>query len=106
MYPSLSPDYTQAKSGLATCAKFIGPDDISLWNAVIPIRSVLAQYSHMMVESHSKIWYGNKTINTCVPSSSLTRAIAGLATLFCTLLRCVAIVCSLSGKNVFIANCY
>ena len=38
-----APDHTQAKSGLATRAKFLGPDDVSFWNAGIPIKSVLAQ---------------------------------------------------------------
>ena len=35
-----APDHTQAKSGLATRAKFLGPDDVSFWNAGIPIKSV------------------------------------------------------------------
>ena len=33
----------QAKSGLATQAKYLEPDEISFWNAEIPIKSVLAQ---------------------------------------------------------------
>ena len=38
-----APDHTQAKSGLATRAKFLGLEDVSFWNAGIPIKSVLAQ---------------------------------------------------------------
>ena len=45
-----APDHTQAKSGLATRAKFLGPDDVSFWNAGIPIKSVLAQL--VTCESH------------------------------------------------------
>ena len=45
-----APDHTQAKSGLATLAKFLGPDDVSFWNAGIPIKSVLAQL--VTCESH------------------------------------------------------
>ena len=45
-----APDHTQAKSGLVTRAKFLGPDDVSFWNAGIPIKSVLAQL--VTCESH------------------------------------------------------
>ena len=115
-----APDHMQAKSGLATQAKFLGPDDVSFWNAGIPIKSVLAQLvtckSHDILSLAPKSGPGTRLsrkmeakiyiprLNLRVPSSALTRHIFETAMdmqLDFTLseMQVDCIVSSLSGKT-------